>query len=266
MIAAVVIAVGVMLVVGRRRSATFVDRHPTMKMLALSFLLLIGVMLVAEGFGQHIPKGYIYFAMAFSVGVEFINMRLRAKATPVDLRHSEMPGADIVWERARSRADRPLEERGRGERPPARLDAADDGLARHGAPVAAVGAAVAMVAHHHVVVGRHRVRAPVLVAAEVRRHVAVVQLTAVDHTRPLRMRTTSPSSAMIRFTNKRFGATGTWNMTMSPGVGFPMRYVRRSTTSRSWLASVGAMLWPSTRASCTVNPMTSATPALVTNA
>ena len=51
----------------------------------------IGVMLVGEAFGQHIDKGYIYFAMAFSLGVEFINMRLRAKTTPVDLRHSEMP-------------------------------------------------------------------------------------------------------------------------------------------------------------------------------
>jgi predicted tellurium resistance membrane protein TerC len=71
--------------------SSFVHRHPTMKMLALSFLILIGVMLVAEAFGQHIDKGYIYFAMAFALGVEFINMRLRAKAAPVDLRHSAMP-------------------------------------------------------------------------------------------------------------------------------------------------------------------------------
>ena len=58
----------------------FVDRHPTVKMLALSFLLLIGVSLVAEGFDQHIPKGYIYFAMGFSVFVEMLNLRMRKKA------------------------------------------------------------------------------------------------------------------------------------------------------------------------------------------
>ena len=65
----------------------FVHRHPTVKMLALSFLLLIGVMLVAEGFHQKIPKGYIYFAMAFSVLVEILNMRLRKKSTtPIELK------------------------------------------------------------------------------------------------------------------------------------------------------------------------------------
>ena len=57
----------------------FVDRHPTIKMLALAFLMLIGVVLVAEGFDQHIPKGYIYFAMAFSVVVEMLNIRVRTK-------------------------------------------------------------------------------------------------------------------------------------------------------------------------------------------
>jgi predicted tellurium resistance membrane protein TerC len=66
----------------------FVQRHPTVKMLALSFLLLIGVMLVAEGFHQKIPKGYIYFAMAFSVLVELLNMRLRRKAEPVHLHNA----------------------------------------------------------------------------------------------------------------------------------------------------------------------------------
>ena len=90
MIAAVVVAVLVMMFLAGP-IGDFVDRHPTIKMLALSFLILIGVMLVGEAFGQHIDKGYIYFAMAFSLGVEFINMRIRAKATPVDLRHSEMP-------------------------------------------------------------------------------------------------------------------------------------------------------------------------------
>jgi predicted tellurium resistance membrane protein TerC len=66
--------------------SNFVERHPTMKILALSFLLLIGVMLVAEGFGQHVPKGYIYFAMAFALGVEIINLRVRRRqAAPVNL-------------------------------------------------------------------------------------------------------------------------------------------------------------------------------------
>ena len=90
MIVAVLVAAGIMLAFSGPISS-FVHRHPTMKMLALSFLILIGVMLVGEAFGQHVDKGYIYFAMAFALGVEFINMRLRAKATPVDLRHSEMP-------------------------------------------------------------------------------------------------------------------------------------------------------------------------------
>ena len=84
MIAAVVIAVAVMLVFASAIS-DFVDRHPTVKMLALSFLLLIGISLVAEGFDQHISKGYIYFAMGFSVFVEMINLRVRAARTPVKL-------------------------------------------------------------------------------------------------------------------------------------------------------------------------------------
>jgi predicted tellurium resistance membrane protein TerC len=74
MVTAVVIAVAVMMIFAGRISR-FIDRHPTMKMLALSFLLLIGVMLVADGLGEHIPRGYIYFAMAFSLGVEVLNMR-----------------------------------------------------------------------------------------------------------------------------------------------------------------------------------------------
>jgi predicted tellurium resistance membrane protein TerC len=85
MVAAMVIAVGVMLLFARP-IGEFVERHPTMKMLALSFLLLIGVMLVAEGFGKHIEKGYIYFAMAFSFAVEVLNMRMRrAQSAPVAL-------------------------------------------------------------------------------------------------------------------------------------------------------------------------------------
>jgi predicted tellurium resistance membrane protein TerC len=86
MMAAVVIAVAVMLVAAGPIS-NFVERHPTVKMLALSFLLLIGMSLVADGFGQHIPKGYIYFAMGFSVLVEVLNLRMfkKAKQKPVHL-------------------------------------------------------------------------------------------------------------------------------------------------------------------------------------
>jgi predicted tellurium resistance membrane protein TerC len=87
MITAVVIALGVMLVFAGAIS-DFVNRHPTLKMLALSFLILIGVMLVGEGLGQHIPKGYIYFSMAFAFGVEMLNLKLRAKRSgekPVEL-------------------------------------------------------------------------------------------------------------------------------------------------------------------------------------
>ncbi len=78
MVAAVVCAVGVMLAFAGSVSA-FVERHPTVKMLALSFLILIGVMLLAEGVGTHVEKGYIYFAMAFSLGVEFLNIVARGK-------------------------------------------------------------------------------------------------------------------------------------------------------------------------------------------
>jgi predicted tellurium resistance membrane protein TerC len=85
MIAAVVIAVIVMMASAGAIS-DFVHRHPTVKMLALSFLLLIGVSLLAEGFDQHLPKGYIYFAMGFSVFVEALNLRVRARARPVALR------------------------------------------------------------------------------------------------------------------------------------------------------------------------------------
>jgi predicted tellurium resistance membrane protein TerC len=86
MVAAVVIALGVMLVFAKAIS-DFVNRHPTLKMLALSFLILIGVALVGEGIGHHIPKGYIYFSMAFAFAVELLNLRLSAKrkAKPVEL-------------------------------------------------------------------------------------------------------------------------------------------------------------------------------------
>jgi predicted tellurium resistance membrane protein TerC len=90
MMAAVIIAVGVMLI-SSRAIGEFVERHPTVKMLALSFLLLIGVSLLGEGLDQHIPKGYIYFAMGFSVFVEMINLRVRTKSEPVHLRQN-IPG------------------------------------------------------------------------------------------------------------------------------------------------------------------------------
>ena len=84
MIAANVVALGIMLAAATPIS-DFVDRHPTIKMLALSFLVLIGTNLVAEGFGHHIPKGYTYFAMFFSFLVEMLNLRLRAKQAAVRL-------------------------------------------------------------------------------------------------------------------------------------------------------------------------------------
>ncbi len=103
MIAAVVVAVGIMLFtagpIGR-----FVDRHPTVKILALSFLLLIGVTLIAEGFEQHISKGYIYFAMAFSVFVETLNLRIRKSSSePVRFRERLDPAVhpDMGAEAAR---------------------------------------------------------------------------------------------------------------------------------------------------------------------
>ncbi len=85
MITAVILAVGVMMFSAGPISA-FVNRHPTVKVLALSFLLLIGMSLVGEGLGMHIPKGYIYFAMGFSVFVEVINLRVRRVSGPVHLR------------------------------------------------------------------------------------------------------------------------------------------------------------------------------------
>jgi predicted tellurium resistance membrane protein TerC len=97
MMAAVILAVLVMMFAAESISA-FVNRHPTIKVLALSFLLLIGVSLVGDGLGMHIPKGYVYFAMAFSLFVEMINLRVRAAATPVKLHEPYV--RDAVKQRA----------------------------------------------------------------------------------------------------------------------------------------------------------------------
>ena len=91
MVVAIVVSVGVMLLLAKPISG-FVDTHPTVKMLALSFLLMIGVTLIAEGLDMHIPKGYIYFAMAFSVGVEFLNItaRKRRRRQPIHLAKKQL--------------------------------------------------------------------------------------------------------------------------------------------------------------------------------
>ena len=92
MISAVVVAIGFMMLFAAPVGA-FVSRHPTIKMLALSFLLLIGLTLLVEAFDVHIPKGYIYFAMGFSVFVEMLNLRLRKKSQPVKLHERYTPDA-----------------------------------------------------------------------------------------------------------------------------------------------------------------------------
>ena len=94
MVAAVVVSVGLMMLfasgIGR-----FVSDHPTIKMLALAFLVVVGVVLVAEGFGHHVPKGYVYFAMAFSLGVEMLNIWMRKRAAkPVKLHSAYSPPDD----------------------------------------------------------------------------------------------------------------------------------------------------------------------------
>lgn len=100
MIMAVIVAVAIMLIAAGPISS-FVDRHPTLKMLALSFLLLIGLGLVLDGFGQHIPKGYIYFAMGFSLLVELLNLRVRATTGSAELvrlheRYTDKQGKTVV--------------------------------------------------------------------------------------------------------------------------------------------------------------------------
>lgn len=83
MVAAIVVSTGIM-ILASHKIAHFIDQHPTLKMLALSFLVLIGVALIAEGFDTHIPKGYIYFSMAYALAVECLNIRLRKKSNPAE--------------------------------------------------------------------------------------------------------------------------------------------------------------------------------------
>ena len=94
MITAVVVSLGLMMLFARA-IGEFVEAHPSIKMLALSFLVVVGVVLVAEGFGHHVPKGYVYFAMAFSFSVELLNIRFRkSRARPVKLREAAIPGEE----------------------------------------------------------------------------------------------------------------------------------------------------------------------------
>lgn len=90
MVIAVIIAMSVMFVFAKTVS-DFVHKHPTMKMLALAFLLMIGLLLFVEGFHVHVEKGYVYFAMAFSLTVEFLNLKLRKKTVPVELKEPTLP-------------------------------------------------------------------------------------------------------------------------------------------------------------------------------
>jgi len=101
MIAAIVIAMAIMLIFSEKVSR-FIEKNPPIKMLALSFLILIGVTLMAEGLGTHVSKGYIYFAMGFSLAVEMLNLRLhhkkhhdKAEAKPVPAASAEPPGDDL---------------------------------------------------------------------------------------------------------------------------------------------------------------------------
>jgi predicted tellurium resistance membrane protein TerC len=96
MVAAVIISMGIM-IASAKTISEFINRHPTLKMLALSFLLLIGVLLMVEGFHAHVPKGYIYFAIFFSLSVEILNMKVRKKSSPVPLKKS-LPDVNFTGE------------------------------------------------------------------------------------------------------------------------------------------------------------------------
>lgn len=104
MVAAVMVAIGVMMFAAKA-IGDFVEEHPTVKMLALAFLVLVGAVLVAEGLGHHMPKGYLYFAIAFSLAVEFLNLRVKkkqqAKNEPVQLhkRYKPTPGRHVLSDR-----------------------------------------------------------------------------------------------------------------------------------------------------------------------
>ncbi len=98
MVIAIILSVGVMLFAAGP-IGEFVDRHPTIKVLALSFLILIGVALIGEGWGLHIPKGYIYFAMAFSVAVEMLNIRMRARRMDAVQLRRKVPGGRAAGRR-----------------------------------------------------------------------------------------------------------------------------------------------------------------------
>lgn len=89
---AIVVSLVVMLVFAKRIS-DFIHKHPAMKLLAISFLMMIGLVLVLEGLHIHVPKGYIYFSMAFSLGIEFLNMKIRKKSKPVEIKGPPMPGS-----------------------------------------------------------------------------------------------------------------------------------------------------------------------------
>ena len=106
MVIAVIIAAGVMIFVAESVSG-FVERHPTVKMLALSFLLLIGFTLIAEAFHVEIPKGYIYFAMGFSVMVEILNLRVRSQVRPVNLREAYAPDKKLELQPAMAEVSAP---------------------------------------------------------------------------------------------------------------------------------------------------------------
>lgn len=114
MIAAVIVAVAVMLVASGPISR-FVESHPSIKMLALAFLVLIGVMLIAEGFDQHIPKGYIYFAMAFSLCVELLNIRVRRRSRPDAEEDSAADEQPVVEKQPAAEKQPAVKERPAGE-------------------------------------------------------------------------------------------------------------------------------------------------------
>jgi predicted tellurium resistance membrane protein TerC len=112
MVAAIVIAV-LFMMVSSGSISRFVETHPTIKILALSFLFLIGVILIADGFGRHIPKGYIYFALAFSVGVEMINLKIRRQAPP-----GSPPAAEKPREEKAAGHEQVVEKETPGQAPP----------------------------------------------------------------------------------------------------------------------------------------------------